>query len=231
MRSAGRILFLLFVCSSTLVKAQNKTITSGYSYPEFNIRTSLTSMLEYDAGIVIGGGMRWSDRFSASLEPAWIFYNSFASDGSRDELSGIKLRADLKYYISKRKEGRTDWFIAPEVHFKKVRAWRTTEFGINCVGNQCAFFQTATYKQIKSEAGGLFKLGMTRAFSRHDQRFQYEIYTGFGVKGRQFRDKDLPPGGSFLNDWRPAGIFFDYYSPVVVTMPAGLKFLFVFIKK
>ena len=188
-------------------------------------------MLEYDAGIVVGGGIRWSDRFSASLEPAWVFYNSFSSDGGRDDVSGIKVRTDLKYYISKRKKGRTDWFIAPEFHFKNVRSFRTREFGINCIGNQCAFFQTATYKEIKTETGGLFKMGFTRAFSRSDPRFQFEIFTGLGVKDRQFREKDLPPGGILFDNVRAAGIFIDYYSPTAVMLPGGLKLLFVFLRK
>src|SRR6185369_14961338 len=110
------IMGLLF---SVTVSAQKIKQSNGESYPGFSLQTSLTSFFDYDAGVNLGVGYRWNKHFSASISPAWIFYSFYADDGNSKIIpSGVKVRADVKYYFSKRRPRHPDFYIAPEFHYK-----------------------------------------------------------------------------------------------------------------
>ncbi len=207
----------------TNVHAQSKST----HYPEWNVRTSLTSYFDYNAGIMLGVGCRWSDRFSAAFEPTWIFYNSFSSETEAKVYpSGIKIRTDVKLYLNKRR-GKVDFFLAPEYHYKYVESQKQGNFGINCIGGSCAYFQDAYYTEIKKEHGGLLKIGLNCWFPFvNDPRLQLEFNTGFGAKTRTFRETNLPSGGSFIGGPNRNGVFIgtDRGVPLI---PFGLKMLFI----
>jgi hypothetical protein len=152
------ILGLLF---SVNVSAQKIKQVNGESYPGFSLQTSLTSYFDEDAGVNLGIGYRFNKHFSASLSPTWIFY-SFYEDVNAKKIipSGIKIRADVKYYFKKRRPRHPDFYIAPELHFKHTNTKKEGRFGINCLNGQCAFFQNAVYTDIKNEIGGLVKTGI-----------------------------------------------------------------------
>lgn len=218
--SLSAIMGLLF---SVTVSAQKIKQSNGESYPGFSLHTSLTSYFDYDAGIMLGVSYRWSKHFSTSLEPTWIFYSI-----NGDIPSGIKIRADTKYYFSKRKPRHPDFYIAPEFHYKYTNTKKEAEFGINCVGGQCAYFQNAVYSDIKNEIGGLVKTGIIfplRFVKNH--RWLLDMYIGLGAKQFNFRETDLPAGGSFvrLPSRTPFGQPSDGFGLPMV--PAGIKLIFI----
>ena len=152
------ILLLVF---SLTVSAQKSKQDRQVSYPEFSLRTSFTSFLDEDAGIMLGVNYRWSQKFSVSFEPTWIFFTVFNSDaGEKIYPSGIKIRTDLKYHFPKKQRRSPDFFIAPEFHYKYTKTQIEDLFGMNCQNGQCAFFQDAVYTDIKREIGGLVKMGL-----------------------------------------------------------------------
>ena len=227
----GAAILVLFF--STPLSAQRaKTIYQG-SYPEYNLRTSLTSYFDFDAGIMLGIGYRWSNNFSASFEPTWIFYNALAVDRF-DKIypSGIKIRTDLKYHFPRRTKKSLDAFIAPEFHYKYTKTRKEDQFGINCQNGQCAYFQDAVYTDLKNEIGGSIKAGMILplTFINKKERLFLEFYGGFGIKQLKFRETDLPVGGSFVSppDRSFLGFNIDdsrniYSRPM---LPGGLKLIF-----
>jgi hypothetical protein len=222
------LLLVLFSC--TITTAQNRKVANESADIGFNLRTSLNSYFDHDAGIMLGVGYRWSNRFSAAIEPTWIFYNGFNVD--QDEKifpKGIKIRTDIKYHFSKRKRRNADFFIAPEFHYKNVKTEREDEFGINCQNGQCPFFQHAIYTEVKKETGGLLKLGVLAPFpfARNDQLL-LEFYSGLGMKIQKFAETDLPVGGSFVNP--PVRNFTTNASSSIghlPLIPVGLKVIFV----
>ena len=193
---------LLGLFFSLTISAQKNKQAVEDSYPEFSLRTSLTSFLDYDAGIMLGINYRWSKNFSASFEPTWIVYNGFVIN--RDEKifpSGIKIRADIRYYFNKRTKNSSDFFLAPEFHYKNTKTDREDRFGINCQNGQCAYFQDAVYTEHKREIGGILKAGLILPlfFIGKNDRWFFEMSTGIGVKQLKFRETNLPTGGSFVN--------------------------------
>ena len=220
----GMICFMF----SNVVSAQNNNQSQQGSYPEFSLRTSLTSFVDYDAGIMLGVNYRWSHRFSASLEPTWIFYSPYVDGGSALNPSGFKIRADLRYHFSNKNEKYPEFFIAPEFHYKHSKSEKEALFGINCLSGQCAYFQNAVYTDDKKEIGGLLKLGLlTPPPFVKNRRWLLELYIGAGVKNLSFKETNLPVGGSFVNLPRrtPFGQRSDNFA--LPMLPAGFKLIFI----
>ncbi|MDZ4795557.1 MAG: hypothetical protein SGI83_14855 [Bacteroidota bacterium] len=222
--------FVLALSISFSAPAQDHKAVREFSYPELNLRTSLTSYLDHDAGIMLGLGYRWSDHFSVAIEPTWIFYNGFDID--REEKifpKGWKIRTDIKYHFTNRRKKMVDFFIAPEFHYKNVKTEREAEFGINCQNGQCDYFQQSIYTEVKKETGGLLKIGLMAPFPfvKSDQLL-FEFYTGLGAKIQRFTETDLPVGGSFLNP--PLRNFTSNTDRDRVNLPIlpfGLKIIFI----
>jgi hypothetical protein len=227
--------FLLLSCIAGLlfsvtVSAQKTKQTNGESYPGFSLHTSLTSFVDEDAGVNLGIGYRWNKHFSVSLSPTWIFYNFYRNINSEKiNPSGLRLRADVKYFFSKRRSRHPDFYIAPEFHYKKTNSKREDIFGINCQNGQCAYFQQAVYTDVKNEIGGLVKTGIIfplRFVKNH--RWLLDMYIGLGAKQFKFRVTDIPTGGSFVNI-PTRGVLLgetsDNFSLPMV--PAGFKLIFI----
>jgi Protein of unknown function (DUF3575) len=219
---------LLF--SLTVSAQKNKQIYQP-SYPEYSLHTSLTSFFDDDAGFMLGVNYRWSKHFSASLEPTWIFYNFYNyEDGTSMKIipSGIKIRADFRYYFKKRKPKYPDFYISPEFHYKHTNTKREGLFGMNLQNGQYAYFQNAVYTDIKNEIGGFVKTGIIvplRFVKNH--RWLIDMYIGIGGKQYNYRETDLPVGGSFIR--LPArGIFGNSGDSYAIPMvPAGFKLIFI----
>lgn len=218
---------------SVIATAQNNNKFDAGTHPELSLRTSLHSYFDYDAGIMLGINYHWTEKFSASLEPTWIFYNGF-SEGKEEKIypSGIKIRTDIRYHFPKRRKKGLDIFMAPELHLKFVRTRRLDDFGIDCQNGQCAFIQEAVYTEIKNEIGGIFKIGAIAPLTFINKgRWFLEAYGGFGLKQQKFRETDLPAGGSFINPPNHSFIRWDITSNgrniiAVPLFPVGLKLVF-----
>ncbi|MBC7873008.1 MAG: hypothetical protein H7Y01_03370 [Ferruginibacter sp.] len=232
-KTVGGLPGLLFLFFSITVSAQNRKPFYEGAYPEFSLRTSLTSFFDYDAGIMLGINYRWSKNFSASFEPTWIFYNGFDVDNA-DKIypSGIKIRTDIRYHFSRRNKKSLDAFISPEFHYKYTTTEREDQFGINCQNGQCAYFQNAIYRDIKNEIGGILKLGLITPFPfvKNDRWF-LEMYSGFGAKQLKFRETGLPVGGSFVSPPNrmilSIGNQTDRNTFTRPMLPGGVKLIFV----
>jgi Protein of unknown function (DUF3575) len=202
--------------------------------PLLSLRTGISSWFDYDAGLMLGVNYRWSKHFSATIEPTWIFYNGL-NNPDLDEVikpSGYKLRADVRYHFRRESRRDPDFFLSPEFHYKSVNTEREDEFGINCLGGNCDYFQTATYTEKKKEIGGFIKAGILTPLSFIDKtdRLNLEVYLGVGVKSVKFTETNLPLGGSFVNP--PDRLLFntsndaDRSTATAPMMPFGLKLSF-----
>ncbi len=194
--------------------------------PQFSLRTTPLSLLEVDGNFGIGVQYRWAERWAAVIDPAFIFLSTYEGSDNmdRDRFSGIKLRADVRYYFEKNRKGVFNTFVAPELHYKLRNAKRWDDFGINCLNGNCDYFQNAQYTERKTEFGFAIKIGTVLPLS---QSLDVELYAGAGLKEKKFTQRDLPTGGSFLNppDNDPFRFWFseerrDRFRPM---LPAGLK--------
>jgi hypothetical protein len=193
------LLLVLFINQVSVAQSTRKPIIE---IPSVNIRTGLTSLLDYDAGLMLGVNYRWSKHFSATLEPTWIFYNALhLNDDGIVSPAGFKIRADVRYHFPRETRRDPDFFLAPELHYKSVNTEREDEFGINCIGGNCDYYQQAVYTEKKKEIGGFVKAGILTPLSFLDKsnRLNIEAYFGVGIKRLTYTETDLPVGGSFVN--------------------------------
>lgn len=225
-------LFILLFSVTSSGQKFSKIVNNAYK--EFSLRTSLTSFFDYDAGIMLGINYRWAKHFSASLEPTFIFYNGFKTDGDETIYpAGIKIRSDIRYHFGKKRTRSMEGFLAPEFHYKHTTTKKEDLFGVNCQNGQCAYFQNAIYKELKNEIGFLFKTGIIAplTFISKDDRLFLEIHAGVGVKQLKFRETDLPTGGSFVNPPDRSllgfGVTTDLNTYSRPMLPAGLKLIFI----
>ena len=199
-RTISTILFLLIFCncSSQVDKDDfypGKTIT---------LRTNPFSFLQRDAGIMIGLNYRWHERWSATIDPKFIFYAVQAPVNNIDARnpSGVRVKTDIRYHIRNFLFGFENIFIAPEVVLGYTRTRSTAEFGINCTGGNCAYYTVQKYTEIKKEAGSAVKIGMIGPIKKKNENWKLELYSGVGVSFFDFNYNGIPSGGSFVREPR-----------------------------
>ena len=196
-RFAVSFLLLAFLtCKSLCGQEGNEDFQKTIS-----IRTNPLSILELDGGIMLGVNYQWSERFSVTADPMFIFTSLYRTSSGNSKLhpTGIKLRLDARYHFKHFLFNLSEVFIAPEFHYKHVNTKKWDNFGINCIGLQCNYYQYARYNEIKDEMGGSLKMGFLVPLGKDNWHWGMEFYAGLGVKVSKFKDTDLPVGGSFLN--------------------------------
>jgi len=164
-----------------------------YSGKAITLRTNPFSFLQSDAGIMIGMNYRWHERWSATFDPKFIFYavQSQPTDTDPRKPLGVRVKTDIRYHIR-------NVFFAPELVFGYTSTRSTAEFGINCIGGNCAYYTLQEYTEIKKEAGAAIKFGMTGPIRKKNENWKLELYTGIGVSFFDFQEQGIPPGGSFV---------------------------------
>lgn len=188
---------LIFFLSSKFSFSQQKELPTERS---IYIRTNPFSLLEIDAGVMVGVRYQWNKHFSATLDPTFIFFSPYYSaDNYNSQPLGIKIRADVRYHFNNLLSDRTRLFIAPEFHYKYRTIDRTTTFGMNCINQNCAYYMEATYREIKTEIGGSIKMGVDVPVDKRE-RLSVELYGGLGLKIFKYNEESIPPGGSFISE-------------------------------
>jgi hypothetical protein len=215
------ILILFFVISvSSICSAQ---ISNKNFSPSLTLRTNLFSVLEIDGGIMLGACYQWSKRFAVVLDPTFIFFDLYQNNNSntKEQPFGIKIRADVRYYFDKYVPGRNHFFIAPELHLKCITTRKWTNFGINCIGQQCNYYMNAEYHEIKNEAGAVLKVGAEVPLDKKNS-WSFEVYFGLGFKYNHFKEKDIPVGGMFISPPDHNNLF-EFGEDAIPILPASIK--------
>jgi len=191
------IIFFLSIFGNCFSQIEKENFYRGKTK---TLRTNPFSFLQRDAGIMVGLNYRWHQRWSATIDPTFIFYAIQASGSSTDpgRPLGIRLTTDLRYHIRKFILGFENIFIAPEATFGYVRTKRTEEFGINCTGPNCAYYTLQEYTEIKKEIGGAIKFGLIGPIKKKNENWKLELYSGLGLSFFDFQEKGVPTGGSFV---------------------------------
>ena len=192
----SRIIFcIVFLLTTANVHSQEKQKFAGNNRTVI-IRTNPGSFLEHEAGIMLGIGYRWSPRYSATFDPMFIFYKPYPDliSLNHESATGIKIKTDFRYHMS-RFLGLRNVYIAPDIHYKNVVTKRWETFGMNCIQGQCDYYMNARYRQVLNELGAAIKGGI-EVFSNND-RWYIELYGGLGFKISYYKEKGIPPGGSF----------------------------------
>ena len=191
-----RILFLtLFFIGTVTANCFSQKRELDFSR-SISLRTNLFSLVELDAGIMLGVKYQFNERFAVMIDPMFIFYDPYNSHHQRP--LGIKIKSDVRYYLDRYRPGHDRFFIAPELHLKYVSTQKNDDFGINCIGGQCSYYMNAQYREIKNEAGGSIKLGSEISLDKKDI-WLLEIYAGFGVRVIHYSERDIPFGASFVS--------------------------------
>jgi len=189
----SRIICTLFFLSIFYNSFSQFEKDNFYSGKAITLRTNPFSFLQRDAGIMIGVNYRWHQRWSATFDPKFIFYavQSPANNTGPRKPLGVRLKTDIRYHIR-------NVFFAPELVFGYTSTKLTSTFGVNCTGGNCAYFTSQEYTEIKKEAGGAIKFGLTGPIRKNNENWKLELYTGIGVSFFDFQEKGIPPGGSFI---------------------------------
>jgi hypothetical protein len=218
------LLILFFAVSTNIIAQKEKKSFSK----EIFLRTNPSSILEYDAGIMVGIRYQWSKRFSATVDPMFIFFSPWRErnmNNAKNSLLGFKARVDLRYHITASDSKGVGLFIGPELHFKTRALGTVREFGINCIQGNCSYYQLARYKEIRNEIGAALKFGFNVPLGIGDnQRFALEMYGGLGVKFIYLKQKDIPIGGS-LPEVNTRHVLFSSNEEGVAypNLPGGIK--------
>lgn len=166
--------------------------------PVFSLRTSPLSFIEMDGNVMLGLGIRLTERWGINIEPGYVFWRPYADrkEGEKETTSGIKLRSEIRFYLNEY-ERKVHVFVGAEFHYKYVDYRRWEEFGINCIGGMCDYYQRASYRLNKKEIGGAAKFGMMFPMG---SRLSGEVFVGLGFKTTKYKESDIPPAGSFVNE-------------------------------
>ncbi len=196
---AGYFIFLYFLLLPLSAFSQKR---QPEQWPQITLRTNPFSFFEADACAMLGVGLQWHPRWAVSIDPGWVFARPYyttvrRSDDEKIQVSGFKLRNDLRYYFTDFDHRSITFFIAPEFHYKKVRVSSWSDFGINCVNGQCDYIQRGQYFETKKETGGILKLGCT--LPSGNKRLTGEIYGGIGFRKIKYKEGIPIPGASFVN--------------------------------
>jgi len=171
-----------------------------YSGPAITLRTNPFSVLEKEAGIMLGINYRWDKRWSATIDPTFVFYTITASMNGlpADRPLGIRVKTDVRYHIKNFIGGFENVFISPEGVFSYINTKKTAEFGINCTGPNCAYYMIDEYNEIKKEIGGAIKMGLIGPIKKKNENWKLELYLGIGVSFFDIVEEGIPTGGSFI---------------------------------
>jgi hypothetical protein len=157
------------------------------------------------------------------LDPGFIFFSSYGNtNSSYGQPSGKKIRADVRYYFDKYTPGRNRFFIASELHFKYVTTKKWSDFGINCIGQQCNYYMNATYRQIKNETGVAIKIGKEVYLDKRNN-WSSELYIGLGFKVIHYKEKDIPVGAMFISQPNHNNGFGFREGTAIPYLPASIK--------
>lgn len=219
-----------FLYATILLLCFGITKLNAQTGEEITTSTSLTlrlnplALVETDGNLMIGLGYQWHRRWAVTIEPAYIFLSPYASASNRHSLSGVKIRSDIRFLFDRSKRGRFSSFIGPEFHYKNVSAKKNEDFGINCASGQCAYYQRTQYKEVRREIGGSLKTGTLISLN---ERWNFELFIGLGVKFAKISDADIPVGGSFVSTPDQTNPFtVNNKDGAQVLVPGGVKLIF-----
>ena len=218
---------LLLLLHGRLTELNGQSNLKKNVLPAFTLRFNPLSFMERDGNVMLGLGYQWHPRWAATFDPGYIFYRPYilGENNRPSSLSGIKIRSDIRFFFDKSRSGGFNTFIAPEFHYKYAATKKWDDFGINCLGGQCDYYQKAQYKEVKKETGGSLKLGTVLPL--WSSRWSAEIYGGIGFKFKKFRYTDLPLGGTFVNEPDQDNVFNNADENKALPMvPAGVKIIF-----
>ena len=200
-----------------------------YSGPAITLRTNPFTLVEHDAGIMLGVNYRWTKRWSATFDPTFVFYTTQVSEnGSPDKPLGVRAKADIRYHIQQFWGGFENIFISPELVFAYINTKKTGTFGVNCSGPNCAYYRIGDYNEIKKEIGTAIKMGLTGPVKKRNENWTLELYLGFGFSYFDIQEKGIPEGGSFTD----LPTYRDNFGNIIqadswnVMVPFGLKVSF-----
>ena len=97
----GRIIFTIFflsLCSGCISQIEKDNFYSGAA---ITLRTNPFTLVEHDAGIMLGVNYRWTKRWSATIDPTFVFYTIQASPNGlpADRPLGIRVKTDIRYHM------------------------------------------------------------------------------------------------------------------------------------
>jgi hypothetical protein len=213
---------LLFSC---IIESNAQAVQKETGLHSITLRFNPLSFLETDGNVTIGAGYQWHRRWAITIDPGYIFFSPYADVNNSVSLSGIKIRSDIRFLFDKSRPGGFSSFIAPEFHYKYVSSKKWDDFGINCLGGQCAYYQRAEYKEVKKEIGASVKIGTL--IPLFNNRWKVELYGGLGIKFKNFEETDLPVGGSFVNQPNRDNLFNNNNENTgYIIIPGGIKIVY-----
>lgn len=162
---------------------------SKYAAPRFVIKYSITSLLELPPYIQIGAENRLDATKYLHYEVGVIMPEAGYIKYKRDDLFGVRLRTNFRWYPGSTVDDRKDGFIGPELLFK-YEQWKNQQWVLRAGGAYREFIPVNYKKYV---VGLNFMFGASTISKNH--RLALDFVTGVGVK-RRFIVKE----GNFSED-------------------------------
>lgn len=188
---------ILSICCNCFSQIENDSFYSG---PAITLRTNPFTLIEYDAGIMLGVNYRWTRRWSTTFDPTFVFYSIQAPMNGlpADKPLGVRVKTDIRYHIQHFWGGFENVFISPELVFGYINRRKTAEFGINCTGPNCSYYMIDEYNEIKKEIGAAIKMGLIGPIKKRNENWKLEFYLGIGLSYFDIEEEGIPTGASFI---------------------------------
>lgn len=209
-----------------LVTSMQATHAQGlFKKGDITLRLHPLGFADADGGLQAGVGYRFANRWSVNTELGFLFIDAFERLGYGESLRGFKWKQDIRYHsYDFWKFSRT--FHGIDLLFKNVGYRKEASVGINCIQGNCDYYMIANYKEVKQEFGVAFKGGFEIPLSSKGDPWSLEMYSGFGYKLLQFRQKGLPPGATYISGGGSELLPWESESQGSPYIPGGIKIIY-----
>lgn len=192
---------------------------------DITLRFHPLGFLDADAGLQAGMGYRFAKRLSVTGELGYLFLDPMDRLGYREYLRGWKWRQELRYHYD-----YFWWFPrayhALELFYKNVSYHKQATVGFNCIQGNCAYYMLADIREVKSEFGIAIKGGIEIPLSAKGDPWSLEMYSGFGFKFIQYKEKGIPEGSMLISGFGRELLPWEAELEGTPYIPSGVKIVY-----
>lgn len=188
-----RILILLLTTCPLFVQAQQDSVLVEVAPHARILKFSPLSLIDPVPSIQFAYEWQFAERMSLQHEAGYIkkvFSEGFSWGINHNNLRGIRLRNEFRYYLQSFESRLHGFYTGPELLFLHRRDTRNAEFGMDCSGPfECNFFRRMDYTYQKQVYALHLKIGYQELFLK---RFAYDIYAGLGYRHVRVKEIGAP---------------------------------------
>jgi len=193
MKQYCSIIFLVFISLTTFSQGRWKQNYHRKSYYDtlphykYTVRVSPLSMIDVlQPSLTVGGEWHFSNTASVGLDISGLIPINI--DDTKKW--GFIIKPSLKLFIPSANSIASNFFIEPDIFWKRQLKNEDGWLGKNAVNNNPAYFEFKNYTLIKDVFGANIKIGSQTSLG--PKNLMLEFYLGFGVRNITKHIKNEP---------------------------------------